>query len=272
MFFRFSLFISLTGIVIPVFAQDVNLYDARSLSLSGSNITCSDAWSGIDNPAGLGMFSFFNIAYSYNNRYLVPELNTHNIVSSIPTSVGNISPFFSYFGGKLYSESHLIIAYGKMLAKWLSLGINFGYHIQRIEAIYERESAITGQIGIIAIPAKGVRIGININNPNGSAYGRKKSEKLVSGLQTGISLSRDKSYLLALQVNYNEFETLTYSMGAECIIAELFVIRTGIKYPESLCFSFGTGFDFQRFSVEIGFEQHSILGLSTALTLSFKKR
>ncbi len=270
MHLKITVFIYLIGI--PNFAntQDVNLFDARSLGLSESVITCSDTWSGIYNPAGLGLNSSFDIALNYSNRFLLPELSTQTIVSTIPTELGNISPSYSYYGGKQYNENHLMLAYGKKLAKWLSVGINFAFHVQTIVAVNERASALTGQLGIIATPAKGLRIGLNIINPTASSYGRLKGEELASGLQVGISLSGEQSYCLAAQINYSEFEIFTYSMGAEYFPAKYLSIRTGLKFPASLSFSFGLGTNFQRFSIDFGFEQHSILGLSSAFTMAYK--
>lgn len=270
MHFRFSFFIFLTGIGISVSAQDIYQYNARSLGISASCLTISDTWSGVHNPAGLGIYPFFDIALNYSNQFMVPELSTQSIIISIPTSFGNISPSFSYYGGKLYSESHMMMAYGKMLWKWLSLGINFGYHSQRTDHTSVKESALTCQIGIIFIPANTVRIGIQILNPTRSAYGRIRGEELDSDFQTGISFSNGNSYCIALQINYPEFEKLTYSLGVECFIADYLTLRTGLKYPEILSFSFGIGLKFQRFSIDLGFEQHSILGLSSACTLAFK--
>jgi hypothetical protein len=267
---KFLLLISFIGITNAVFSQGANLFDARSLSLSGSNVTCSDSWSGIYNPAGLGLHSSLDISINYSNRFLLSELSTQTIVSTIPTILGNISPSFRYYGGNQYNECNLVFAFGKQLAKWLSAGINFGYYMQTIEATNKRASAIAGQIGVIAIPLKGLKVGINIINPTGSAYGRFKGEELASGLQAGISLSGEQSYCLAVQINYSEFEICNYSMGAEFFIAEYLSIRAGLKFPASLSFSFGLGMEFQRLSIDFGFEQHSILGLSSAITMNYK--
>lgn len=270
MHLKFFLLISFIGITNAVFAQDANLFDARTLGLSGSNVTCSDPWSGIHNPAGLGLTSSLDISINYSNRFLLSELSTQTIISTIPTILGNISPSFRYYGGDQYNECHLVFAYGKLLAQWLSAGINFGYHLQTIEATNLRASALAGQIGVIAIPLKGLKIGIHIINPTGSAYGRFKGEEIASGLQAGISLSEEQSYCLAVQINYSEFEIFNYSMGVEYFPAEYLSIRTGLKFPASLSFSFGLGMKFQRFSIDFGFEQHSIIGLSSAISMSYK--
>ena len=253
-----------------MFSQDANLFDARSLGLSGSNVACSDPWSGINNPAGLGLHSSLDISINYNNRFLLSELSTQTIISTIPTVLGNISPSFSYYGGHQYNEIHMVFAFGKLLAKWLSAGINFGYYMQTIEATNKRASALTGQIGIIAIPHKGLKIGINIINPTGSAYGGFKGEEIASGLQAGISISEEQNYGLAAQINYSEFEIFHYSMGAEYFLAEYLSICAGLKFPASLSFSFGLGMEFQRLSIDFGFEQHSILGLSSAFSMGYK--
>ncbi len=269
---KYTLIICLIFASTSVFAQDANLFDARSLGLSGSNVTASNTWSGMNNPAGLGMHSAFHLGLSYNNRYMVPEMGTQAVVANIPAGPGTLSSSFIYFGAKQYHESHMVLAYGKTLAKWLSMGINFAYHSQSVEAIKKRASAITGEIGLIAIPAKGLEIGLNIKNPTQSAYGRLKGEGLSSGMQTGISLSEDKNYVVAAQINWNEFRDFTFIMAAECFIVKYLFIRVGMKFPVSQSFSFGLGTNFQRFSMDLGFEQHSVLGLSSALSISYKIR
>lgn len=267
-----TLFICIFFITGYVSAQDIVFIDARSVGLSGSCISCSDIWSGVNNPAGLGMQSCFEIGINYNNRFLLSELSTRSVITTIPTEFGVISSSYSYYGGKPYNENHLSLAYGKLLCSWLAVGVNFAYHLQSIEAISEKFSAITGQIGIIAIPVKGLRIGLNIKNPTASAYGRLKGEELSSGMQVGISYSEEQSFFLAAQLNYSEFKAFTYSMGAECFLARYFSLRAGLKFPASVSFSFGFGVRFQRFSIDMGFEQHSVLGLSSAFSIDYKIR
>lgn len=268
--FRYILFFHFLIHAISAYPQDINLFHARKLSLSGSDVTCSDTWSGISNPAGLGMYSSFDVGINHNNRFFVSELSTKAIVSTIPTDYGVISPMFSYYGGELYNESQFCLAYGKLLANWLSMGVHIAYHVQAIETSSERASAITGRIGIIAIPVEGLRIGLDVKNPTGSAYGRFEGEELSSGLHLGISYSEEQNYLLAIQTNWNDFNTFSCSMGAEYYITHYLIVRAGLKYPTAISYSFGPGFIFRKFTIDLGFEYHAVLGLSSACTMCYK--
>ncbi len=253
-----------------LFAQDASVHNARSIGLAGSDVTCTDLWSGIHNPAGLGLHASYDIGLNYSNRFLMPELGTSSVISAIPVGSGTFSPAYSYFGAKPYNENHIALAYGRLLAKWLSMGIQLAYHRQSVEALDQKSSAITGQVGLLAIPAKCLRIGLHVKNPAGSAYGRLKGEELDSGVQTGISLSEEHNYFLAAQVNWCGFEDFYYSMGAEYFLVKELSIRGGIKFPASTSFSFGLGTNLHNFSLDIGFEQHTILGLSSSFSLAYK--
>ncbi len=267
--FRYTLFICFLIRPVSVCSQDINLFHARKLALSGSDVTCSDTWSGLSNPAGLGMYSSFDIGINYNNRFFISELSSQVIVSTIPTEYGVISPWLSYYGSELYNESQFCLGYGKLLANWISMGVCIAYNMQTVETTSERASAITGQVGMITIPVKGLRIGVDVKNPTGSAYGRFKGEKLPSGLDLGISYSEEQNYLLALQTNWNDFKTFSCSMGAEYYIIPGLIVRAGLKFPAALSYSFGSGFIFRKLTIDLGFEQHSVLGMSSAFTIHY---
>ncbi|MGD2035661.1 MAG: hypothetical protein PVF73_11425, partial [Bacteroidales bacterium] len=62
----------------------------------------------------------------------------------------------------------------------------------------------------------------------------------------------------------------TYSMGIEYLIAGPVSVRAGLKLLEKLTWSFGTGINIGKFSIDTGFEHHPLLGLSSALSVNYR--
>ena len=85
---------------------------ARSMSLGNASVTFEDVWAFHNNPAALAHIENFSAGISYENRFLLKELQSQGLAVAIPLKVGVISVgghmygynrFRSYKGGLGYS-------------------------------------------------------------------------------------------------------------------------------------------------------------------------
>jgi hypothetical protein len=260
---------SIIIVVIPTvhaYPQDGSVNSARSLALSGVNVTLTECWSGLNNQAGLAFQSDKVLGINCNNRFMVSELSTQTVIANIPTAAGTLASSFSYFGGSVYHEDHLSLAFGKELLKWLSAGIGLNYHYFEVDATNRRAEALSGDIGVLLMPLDGFRIGLQVFNLTKSKYNNSDKKHLASGLKLGITYSEENNFLLGSQIDWDDHKQLNVLMGAECLLMKSLFVRFGIKLPYNTSYSFGIGTHLKHMNLDLGFEQHPCLGLSSALS------
>jgi hypothetical protein len=253
-----------------IHAQTGNPGSVRAIAISEADITGSSGWAGFDNPAGLGGYSDYSMSICYQNRYLIPELGTQMLCGTIPTASGTFSPVFSYFGSKAYNRTGIALAYGLALNSWLNAGIRLQYNRINVEAVMHGASAVTGDLAIIAKAGESIAIGAMLVNPTRTRYNNLSGDYIPGGFRLGASYSVEKSFCIASSLNWDDFKKLECSFGTEYKLCRLLIIRAGIRLPERLSYSFGLGMVSGSFCFDIGFEQHPLLGLSSALALTYK--
>jgi hypothetical protein len=245
---------------------------AHSLALSGSDICSSHEWSGTDNAASLAEYTFFTLAGSYSNRYLISELGSYLFCATIPTPKGTFSPAITYFGSRVYNQLNLAIAYGLKLTSWLNAGIKLGYHRIRVEATLKTLSAVTGDIAITAKPAENIAIAAILVNPTQTSLNDRSGDRMRGNLQVGITYAETENFCLAGKLTWNHFDQINGSMGAEYALVKQFRLQAGVEFPEIICYSFGFEIDLENLGIAMSGNLHPQLGISSAVSLSYKLR
>jgi len=269
MFFRHLLLLGLLNIYTLANGRVNTIIDAYSMSVSGATATSLGIYSLSENQAGLAFSRETMIAINYSNRYLLNELATQSLCYIMPVGKATAGLSLLYFGGKALNESCYSLAYGRQLYRWLVAGVKMNYHYLGIEAIDGHTSAITGEIGIQVFPINGLNVGLHIKNPTKSQYITLNNEELYSGLKVGISYSEPGLYIISTQFDSDNFEQSNLILAGEYWVFKAFIIRGGVKVKRNPSWSFGTGFKHNQFQFDIGFEHHTILGLSGSISLIF---
>jgi hypothetical protein len=255
---------------VNLYAQTGMVCSVRAIAISEADITGSSGWSCVDNPAGLGSFSHFSIGISYFNRYMVPELGTQSICTTLPTLRGTFSPLFSHFGSRIFNRMEVRLAYGLALNKWLSAGVRMGYQTIHIEAVMYRASVVTGDLALIVKPAENLAIGAFLVNPMQTKYNDPSRNRSSGNMKIGITYFQQDQFCLASSLNWEEFKRITAGLGSEYTVCSFLSLLAGVQFPDHLNYSFGIRISSKSFRFDVGFENHPVLGLSPALAFSCK--
>jgi hypothetical protein len=242
------------------------------MSLSKATVTSSGIYSLIENQGGLAFCRETTLAINYSNRYLLNDLASQTLGTIMPLGKATAGICVSYFGAKPLNKSCFSLAYGRRLVRWLGAGIRMNYHHLSIEAIDERASAITGEIGIQAFPSEKLCIGIHVNNPTNSRFATLNNDELYSGLKAGISYAETNYFRIASQFNWDNFNERNLAFAGEYWLLKAFAIRGGVKIDKNPSYSFGTGIKYHKFKIDLGFERHTVLGISAAVSIIFQIR
>jgi hypothetical protein len=267
MFCRKLILLGIILVWFPAKGQNKLCIDACTFSLSGSGTALSNIYSVNNNQAGLANFRKAAFAINYNNRYFIPELAGQSILASIPLGKGTFGTSIDHFGSKFLNENKLSVSYGLRLFNWLNAGMEMNYHQLRIETPGEKSETISGNIGLQAITKDHFIIGIQLENPTKSQYVNSGNNTLYSSFKAGISYSVPASFLITSQLDWDDFEKIAVIAGTEYWLIKNLSIRFGMRLVENPSFSFGTGMIYNRIAVDFGFQQHPVLGLSSAVSI-----
>lgn len=250
-----------------VSAQYLHPQNARSIALSGAMVAVPDAGSGNFNTGALAAYSLPGIEMNYQNRYTLPELGTQFFSMSLKAGKGIVSPQLAYFGSAAYNQTNLSLAYSHQLAEWFFAGVHLIGASQSIQATGERVFGVTADVGLFAKFIKGFACGIQISSPGSKIANFENVLVQNFGCNIGASYEKTEQFLLTSQLNWEEHVPLSLSGGVEVFPHRNLALRAGFKLPSSASYSFGLGLYQRRWRLNIGFEQHQILGLSASISL-----
>jgi hypothetical protein len=245
---------------------------SRIIAMSGADIAAGNEWTTLGNPAALAGYQHNTVGVGYADRFQVPELGTGLLFATIqiPEGVGLLA--LNYFGSESFNQSSFSLAYGHALSPWLDAGISMEYHHTSIAAVNQSASAISGDLSLIIRPVEQVDLTLILENPTRTKFNNDSGALLPGNLRFGISYFEIQKFYLSAQLGWIDFKRVSCSFGFEYRLFKFLNIRSGVQFPDVTTYSFGFGWTFERLNIDIGFEQHPWLGLSSAIGVSYEIR
>ena len=100
---------------------------ARSMSMANTSVTFNDVWAYNNNPAALADVDKFSAGFSYENRFLLKELQTQGFAVAIPLKVGVLSLGGHMYGYKQYRSYKAGLGYSLKLSEKFYSGAQLNY-------------------------------------------------------------------------------------------------------------------------------------------------
>lgn len=251
----------LTTIAVLLFqwssAQGWRSVGARSLSLSGTVVASRDVWSYHHNPAGIAYVQKISAGLSYENRYLLKELQTQGMVVAVPLKIGVISAGVQSYGYRIYRTMRVGAGYSMKLAERIAAGVQLNYQGMRIEN-YGTRSNVTAEAGITADVTSDLTLGFSVMNIGRSKLAEFQDERYTTVMRLGLAYSVSGKVLILGEVQKEITSKLRPKLAVEYELLSDFFLRIGGAYnPPEL--SFGIGYIVKKaFKIDIGsaWQQH----------------
>lgn len=206
-----------------------------------------------------------NSASFYRFRYVgISEITDIAAVLNLQTRFGTMGFAIHRYGFNLFSENRLMIGFKKSFGTFHA-GISTGYYHVSQGGNYGSAGAFGVNIGVAAELVDGLWIGARATNINYPSYGNS-DEIVPRDLSLGFSYQLAVNTLLSMEAMKDVMFPLSLRSGLQIeLIPSLFARAGFTSNPET--YSFGFGYTPDRWSINIGIQQHNPLGLSPALDL-----
>lgn len=242
---------------------------SRAASLGRCSVALSDLWSNHNNPAGLASIDYIGIGISYENRFLLKELGYKNIAFAIPSKFGSLGISISQFGYKYYNENIFGFSYSKNFGPNLNIGLKLDYIFLKLSEGYNNKSTATFEVGIQYNINKKLRLGAYIFNPIYVKIRSPNDDRIPIVARFGLSYNIIDNFMITTEIEEHSEKDFSFRLGLEYEIYKNLFIRSGFQMKPEL-FTFGLGYEYKNFVIDICGEMHHKLGASLCCSLIFK--
>ena len=113
-------------------SQGIYFSGSRSNSLANASVCLEDVYAYHNNPANLSFIKNVSVGLSYENRFLLKELQNQSLAIAIPLKYGVLSIGGNTFGHQNFRTFKSGLGYAMLLTKDLSMGIQMNHQMIRL--------------------------------------------------------------------------------------------------------------------------------------------
>jgi hypothetical protein len=264
--FLIGILFSLLFTFLNVNAQNGNYeLGARSLALSGSTTTISDAYSGFNNIGALAGNRGISVCFSSSILFEIPELLKigFGLNGELFKGIGSVNIY--RFGNGDLSEQKISLGYSHQI-RFISLGIQLSY-VQFLISGYGSAGSISLEFGGLIKFSKKFIIGSYLLHPFGSSRRSENLSFLNTISKAGISY-RPSEYLMAnIDFKWKFKEEIIVIVGFEYLIRGKVALRAGFNI-DTLQSTMGIGLSPGKFRLDYAVMIHPVLGISNELSVN----
>lgn len=259
------------SVSIPIiFAWDIATHvGGKTNSIGNCSVALSEFWSCHNNPAGFANYNNIAVGLSYENRFLLKELAYKNIGVIIPFDIGVIGITASQFGYNHYNENLIGIGLSRNFGPNLKIGLKLDYIFFKYSTDYAKIQTATFELGLQYHINKSLCLGAYIFNPINVKLKTLNNEKIPIIMRIGLSYFVKEDFLITAEVEENFENDFSYRFGLEYEIYKRIFVRSGFQLRPEI-FTFGFGYDYNWFTIDISAQMNQILGASLSCSFIYK--
>lgn len=270
---RGNLFILLLTLTQAVFSQGWIASGAKSNSMANATVADSDVWSFYHNPGALGYQKQVAVGATYENRFLLRELQNQALVYVQPMKVGVLSVGLQSYGYRVYRTNRFGVGYAMKLHEKIAMGVQLNYQDARIEG-YDYVNTLTAEVGILAKINSKINIGFSVLNMNRAKAAEFSDDRFGTYIRLGLKYQISSLVGLYLEAEKEIESKIRPKVGVDYQLVKQFYFRLGAAYnpPE---ITFGVGYHSKiGLKLDIGSAWRQHLGWSPhfGLTFHFKEK
>lgn len=242
---------------------------SRSHALGNASVAIDDIWAYHHNPANLVSVKKLGFGLSYENRFLLKELQSQGFVVALPLKAGVISFGLQSFGFKNFRTNRLGLGYSMKLAEFLSCGIQLNYHQVRLTDAYGRKDALTAELGLRANITDNWKVAFSVFNLTRTKISEFGEDRLSTLMRLGTQYTFSEKVMLVAELEKNIEFPVRFKTGIEYSPIRKLFLRGGFA-TQPIELSAGLGYRFkEQFQLDLGSAYHQILGWSPNFSFTY---
>ena len=242
---------------------------SRSHALGNASVAIDDIWAYHHNPANLVSVKKLGLGLSYENRFLLKELQSQGFVVALPLKAGVISFGLQSFGFKNFRTNRLGLGYSMKLAEFLSCGVQLNYHQVRLTDAYGRKDALTAELGLKANITDNWKVAFSVFNLTRTKISEFGEDRLTTLMRLGTQYTFSEKVMLVAELEKNIEFPVRFKTGIEYSPIRKLFLRGGFA-TQPIEISAGLGYRFkEQFQLDLGSAYHQILGWSPNFSFTY---
>ncbi len=241
---------------------------ARSNALANASATLVDAWAFHHNPGALGELKTMSLGISYQNRFLLKQLQSQGIVYAQPLKVGVISAGAQFYGYDQYRTQRIGAGYSMKLADFLFAGVQINYQGLQLNSNYGSNHSVSAEAGVQALITSNWRVGVSVFNIGRAKMGTIQDDRYATIMRLGTSYSISDKVIVLAEAYKDLNHKVDFKGGVEYQAFENFFLRAGAS-SAPVEFTFGFGYKWKVIQLDLGSAYSQQLGWSPCFSLSY---
>lgn len=201
----------------------------RSRAMGDASVTLEDVWSYHHNPAANARLKQWGIGLSYENRFLLKELQTQSFAWAMPLKKGVISVGAQMFGYTQFRSIKSGVGYSLALTDLISIGTQINVHQLRLGQGFGNTLKATGEIGVLAKIKEGWNVGFSVYNFSRTLLSTYQEDRLTTLMRLGTSYRFSEKLLVCAEAEKNVDFPLRGKVGLEYQPLKILAFRTGFS-------------------------------------------
>jgi hypothetical protein len=239
---------------------------AAEAGMAYVSVMKTGVWSSFHNQASLAFAGSPSAGINYENRFGLKELGTSSAAVIIPSGRAVIGAVYSRFGSSDYRRHMAGLACGMHLSESFSAGVQVDYLCEKVYGEYNDIQFVTFEAGLLVKAGEKVNLGLAIFNPLPYSF---RKNRMASTLRIGAGTRIGNGLFAGAEAEMSTGGTTDLRTGFEYEAGKSLVIRGGFRTKGS-SFSFGLGYLVRQAAIDIAFNTHEKLGVTSSVSLIFK--
>ncbi len=243
----------------------------KSMSMANASVCNTDVWAYHNNPGAVGALEKLSVGVSYENRFLLKELQSQGFSVAVPLKIGVISVGGHMYGYNQFRSYKAGLGYSLKLAEKFYAGVQLNYQGLRLSQNYGSVNSMTAEAGFYGKIKDNWDVGIAIFNVGRSKLSDYQDDRFSTIMRIGSSYTFSKKVLLSGEFEKDLDNPIRFRTGLEYQVLKNFFVRGGFATaPVEL--TFGFGYKFKQFQLGLGSAYHQILGWSPHFSIVFQAK
>lgn len=239
---------------------------AKSAAAGDASLTYSDPFSIYNNPAGMAGLASASVFASYENRFLVEDMQVLGAGVLVPVRNFAGGAGFYRFGGKLYSEQMISLKAAHKIG-FIAFGAGVNYVQYNIESIGTR-GVVVADLGGIAAISDQVKAGAHVYNLTQTKLIKQSGERVPTVMKLGLSYQPVTNCTLSMETLKDVDYAADFRAGIEYYVIPQLALRTGFSTSPFIP-GFGCGFRPKKFTVDYSYRNDATLGDMHQISISY---